>query len=48
MAVLTPDAQQIIAATYLGGKGGDTVEGIAVDKDGNVIVAGETTSIVVR
>ena len=40
----SPDGGRLIFSTYLGGSGNDKGEGIAVDKDGNVFVAGETPS----
>ena len=41
---LNSTATSILAATYLGGSGQDTVGGIAVDSDGSVYVIGSTTS----
>jgi len=43
---LSPDGQQLIFSTYIGGRNpGDKGNGIAVDKAGNVYFAGETNSL---
>ncbi len=41
---LEPLAKKIVFSTYLGGKGGDRVAGLALDGAGGVIVAGRTES----
>ena len=41
---LSGDLTHLIASTYLGGSSYDSVSSLAVDKDGNVYVAGETSS----
>src|SRR5438445_3394754 len=35
---------EILYATYFGGNGGDAPDGIAVDRDGNFVIAGDTFS----
>jgi hypothetical protein len=42
IAVLNPELTELIAGTYLGGVGTETVAGIGVDGAGNVYVAGTT------
>src|SRR5262245_32114724 len=44
VAKLTPDGQKVLFATFLGGGDADWAEDIAVDDDGNVFVAGSTSS----
>ena len=44
MAKLNPSGTALEYATYLGGSGDDYVRSLAVDHDGNVWVAGETSS----
>jgi hypothetical protein len=41
---VTPSGQALVFATYLGGSSDDSGQGIAVDPNGNVYVAGQTTS----
>jgi len=41
---LNPDGSALVYSTYLGGNGGDSGAGIAVDADGNAYVTGGTTS----
>lgn len=41
---LSADGQSVIYSSYLGGNGGDTGHGIAVDSGGNAYVTGETWS----
>jgi len=41
---LAPDGSALTYSTYLGGAGGDTGYGIAVDSSGDAIVAGQTNS----
>ena len=41
---LAPDGSALTYSTYLGGSGGDTGYGIAVDSSGDAIVAGQTNS----
>jgi hypothetical protein len=45
IAVLNPGLTELIAGTYLGGVGTETVAGIGVDGAGNVVVAGTTGAI---
>ncbi|MBI1940325.1 MAG: choice-of-anchor D domain-containing protein, partial [Acidobacteria bacterium] len=44
VAKLNAEAGTLDYSTYLGGSGGDSAYGIAVDGDGNAVVAGMTTS----
>lgn len=44
IAKLDPTGSDILYATYLGGDAYDTADGIALDSNGNVIVAGSTSS----
>ena len=44
VAKLSPDATEVVYATYLGGSVYDQANGIAVDRSGNAYVAGETQS----
>jgi hypothetical protein len=44
VAKLNPAGSSLVYATYLGGSGGDTGWGIAVDTAGQAYVAGDTTS----
>ena len=44
VAKISPDGSSLLASTYLGGSGGEGIEGIAVDAEGNVIVGGATYS----
>ncbi len=41
---LAPDGSALAYSTYLGGSGGDTGYGIAVDSSGDAVVAGQTNS----
>ena len=41
---VAPDGSALTYSTYLGGSGGDTGYGIAVDSSGDAVVAGQTTS----
>jgi len=41
---LAPDGSALTYSTYLGGSGGDTGYGIAIDSSGDAIVAGQTNS----
>ena len=41
---LTPDGTALVYSTFLGGSGGDTANGIAVDSAGNAYIAGTTAS----
>lgn len=41
---LTPTGDAIVFSTYFGGSDTETGEGIAVDKDGDIIIAGQTAS----
>ena len=43
-AILSSDWAALLAATHIGGSGNELVEGIAVDRLGNVYVGGETDS----
>ncbi|MGB6689426.1 MAG: SBBP repeat-containing protein [Terracidiphilus sp.] len=40
----TPDGSALVYSTYLGGTGGDSGAGIAVDADGNAYITGTTSS----
>jgi hypothetical protein len=44
VARLSADGAKLLASTFLGGELGDSIEGIAVDPAGNVVVAGGTYS----
>jgi hypothetical protein len=44
VAKLSPDGRQLRWSTFLGRFGDDFVRGIAVDPDGSVVVAGDTTA----
>jgi hypothetical protein len=44
VAKLAPDGRSLVFATYLGGSGDDAAASIAVDRDGNTYVAGQTLS----
>ena len=44
VAILSPGLTELAAATYVGGSGGEHVEGMAVDSTGHVHVGGETRS----
>ncbi len=44
IAKVNPSGNSLVYSTYLGGKGGDSAGGIAVDSDGNVYVVGGTNS----
>ena len=44
VAKLTNDLSKVLAATYLGGGGTDKSSSLFIDKEGNVYVAGTTTS----
>ena len=44
IAKISPSGSAIVYSTYLGGSGADAPFGIAVDPDGNVVVAGVTQS----
>jgi hypothetical protein len=41
----TPDGSALVYSTYLGGTGGDSAAGIAIDADGDAYIAGNTSSI---
>ena len=41
---LSPNGQEILYSTYFGGAGGDEGHDIVLDKDGNYVVVGKTTS----
>jgi len=41
---LTPDGQTILISSYIGGRGSDIGEGMAVDDDDNIVVTGRTVS----
>jgi uncharacterized protein (TIGR03437 family) len=40
----SPDGSQVLYSTYLGGSGGDTATGIAVDSSGSAYITGVTSS----
>ena len=42
---LNPDASSVIFSTYLGGNSADAINGLAVDRSGNVYVTGVTSSL---
>lgn len=44
IAVISPDAQTLLAATYVGGGGNEEVEGIGIALNGDILIAGFTTS----
>lgn len=44
VAVLDPPGKSLVFSTFLGGNATDTGWGVAVDAQGNVVVAGETSS----
>ncbi|MFZ1134512.1 MAG: SBBP repeat-containing protein, partial [Candidatus Korobacteraceae bacterium] len=44
VAKFTPDGSALVYSTYLGGSGGDSGTGIAVDASGNAYIAGSTFS----
>jgi len=44
VAKLSADGAELLAATYLGGKAGEGLEGIDTDKDGNIYCAGSSFS----
>jgi len=44
VAKLTADCTQMLAGTYLGGSGGDYINGLVLDSSGNPVVAGNTLS----
>ncbi len=44
IAKLSPDGSRLLAATYLGGAGGDGIEGIALTPNDEVIVSGGSSS----
>lgn len=44
VAKLNADGERMVYATYLGGSGGESGNGIAVDRDGRAHVTGETSS----
>ncbi|NOT31420.1 MAG: hypothetical protein HOP15_13315, partial [Planctomycetes bacterium] len=41
---LAPDGRELVFATYLGGRGDDAATALLVDRDGQVLVAGNTAS----
>jgi Beta-propeller repeat len=44
VAKLNPSGSDLVYSTYIGGKGDDSANAIAVDSSGNAYVAGDTTS----
>jgi hypothetical protein len=44
VARLSADGSTLLYSTYLGGKGGDTANAVALDRQGNIYVAGRTGS----
>ncbi len=44
IAKFSPDGRWLLASTFLGGRSGDGIEGVAVDAQGNVYVSGATYS----
>jgi hypothetical protein len=44
IVTLSADGSAIVAATYLGGSGGDGIEGVGVDSSGDIAVTGGTFS----
>ncbi len=42
---LSPDGSSLVFSTYLGGKGTDAANGIALDGDGAAVITGWTTSV---
>ena len=44
LAKLSNDGSQLLYATYFGGTGDDLVNGVAIDREGNVLVTGTTES----
>ncbi|HKQ03579.1 MAG TPA: SBBP repeat-containing protein [Blastocatellia bacterium] len=44
VTVFAPVTRQIVFSTYLGGSGNDESNGIALDPQGNIYIAGQTTS----
>ena len=44
VAKLSADGSQLLASTFIGGRYGEAVEGIGLDKDGNVCLSGATFS----
>jgi hypothetical protein len=43
-----PDGNSLLYSTYFGGSGSEFVEGLALDSDGNVAIAGSTSSTDLR
>ena len=41
---LSPDGDKVLYATYFGGQGDDAARAIAVDRSGNIFIAGKTSS----
>jgi hypothetical protein len=41
---VTSDGSKVLVGTYLGGSGGDDISAIAVDRNGNIYIAGGTSS----
>jgi hypothetical protein len=44
VTVFAPVTRQVVFSTYIGGSGDDTATGIALDPQGNIYIAGSTTS----